>query len=106
MSPTKAQALALVSALFATECRGVDAEGNEYSQERNAHFLDSMRVLYPNLPSQYELLVVIKIPDGARPEDYRRGQAAKQTEKRAIFADILREIASAVSETEGAEVPF
>ena len=99
MKITKEQAVALVCALFSTQCTGVDQDGNEYGPERNAHFLDSMRVLFPDLPYAYHLTRTIVVPEGAHPEDYRLKQVAEQNEKRKRFADILREIADAFGGT-------
>jgi len=97
---TKDQALALVSALFSTQCVGVDSEGNEYGPERNAHFLDALRVLFPDLPGLYVLTRFIDIPKSAAPEDYRHKYISDQNEQRKRFADILRGVADAIERTE------
>jgi len=49
------QAIALLGALMATETKGGDNEGNEYTEERNAHFLGALRVAFPDMPYTHVL---------------------------------------------------
>jgi len=98
MQITKDQAIALLDSLFAVRLVGVDADGNEYGDERNAHFLDSLRVLFPHIPFGFQLTERIVIPEGVKLPDYRHDKACKQKERRKLFGDILREIADKLEE--------
>ena len=103
---TNPQAVALIQALFSEKIVGVDADGNQYGNPRNAHFLDALRVSFPGLPSIHAMAVSIVIPEGATPEDYRHKQLTDRAAARRKFSDILMDIAMAITADESQAVPF
>ena len=89
MKINNAQALALTQALLAEKCVGVDHEGNEYGDRKNAHFLDALKVARPDLPDTFELYPHMKLPTNAT-EDGAPAWAHRAHEARKKLAEILR----------------
>ena len=93
MNISNGQALAILRALYAEECMGGDTEGNEYGKQRNAHFLDALRVAYPSLPTVYEIAPHYSVPIESRNEQQKRFITARRN-----LANIFRSLAQAIED--------
>ena len=89
------QAVALIRALYSIQIAGTDSDGNIYGPERNAHFLDAVRVMYPGLPEEYDLFRMVVLPPSPRPDDHQVQKLKDRQARRKKFSAVLRDIAEA-----------